>query len=301
MERQTSFRSLFRQLPLLAVLAALAWFFVMQYVWSLGFCGWKGIAYSEIDQHVGEPGFNVFFRMLQGGAQVLGWGGAALLGAWLLAKPWQMLRMDQKPSARSLLLAVLAILVSLPLVQYITISPDAFQLPEALASLEAVLRRLEAMMLKLLSAVMGEVGWGALLANLLVFALIPAVCEEMFFRGFLQGLMERRLGGHASVWLVALVFSLMHFQPYGFFARLLLGAVLGYLVYGTRSLWPAVVAHFTFNALQVVAMFAAKRYGWETMMQDTESLQVAWWMAILSAVALGGIILLNNRGRMSNE
>jgi membrane protease YdiL (CAAX protease family) len=83
----------------------------------------------------------------------------------------------------------------------------------------------------------------------LSIAVIPAICEELLFRGVLMpllGKMTRNI--HASIWITAALFSLIHMQFYGFLPRLLMGAVLGYLVIWSGSLWTAILAHFVNNA-----------------------------------------------------
>jgi len=89
---------------------------------------------------------------------------------------------------------------------------------------------------------------GMLLLGILVFALLPAVCEEILFRGvILQGL--RSYGIKVSVGMSALFFSIMHMNllqiPYTF----LLGIALGLVAYFTRNIWLCVIMHFINNAL----------------------------------------------------
>lgn len=92
------------------------------------------------------------------------------------------------------------------------------------------------------------------LLNLLGLALVPALCEELFFRAGIQNLLQKWFKSpHAAIWVTAAVFSLAHGEVFAFLPRFLLGALLGYLyVYG-RSLLVNVVAHFVNNAIVVVA------------------------------------------------
>lgn len=91
---------------------------------------------------------------------------------------------------------------------------------------------------------------------LLSMAIIPALCEELLFRGLLQPLLVRVTGKkHLAIWVTAALFSFIHFQFYGFLPRMVLGALLGYLVIWTQSIWPAILAHFTNNALAVVLFY----------------------------------------------
>jgi membrane protease YdiL (CAAX protease family) len=88
---------------------------------------------------------------------------------------------------------------------------------------------------------------------ILSMAVVPAIFEELVFRGILQPLIARMSRNvHVGIWLSAALFSLIHMQFYGFIPRLLLGAVLGYLVIWSGSLWTAIFAHFVNNALAVL-------------------------------------------------
>ena len=100
-------------------------------------------------------------------------------------------------------------------------------------------------------------GW-ELAFNLLIAALVPAVGEELIFRGLVQNQLEKQTGRtHLAVWITAVVFSAIHFQFAGFFARMLLGGVLGYTLVWTRSLWAPIALHFVFNGWQVAGAYLA--------------------------------------------
>lgn len=91
--------------------------------------------------------------------------------------------------------------------------------------------------------------------NVLLIAVTPAICEELIFRGVIQKEFEKHFkNGHLAVWLGAILFSLIHFQFEGFLARVLLGAVLGYLYYWTRNLWVPITIHFVNNLLPIVVL-----------------------------------------------
>ncbi len=98
---------------------------------------------------------------------------------------------------------------------------------------------------------------GNLWVNLLVIALVPALAEELLFRGWMQGSLARVMPITAAIWITAAVFSAIHLQVIGFIPRLLLGAGFGYLRWRTGSIWPAVFAHFVNNAVAVIAAHLA--------------------------------------------
>lgn len=89
---------------------------------------------------------------------------------------------------------------------------------------------------------------------LLVTALIAAAGEEVFFRGIVQTkLINGTNNKHLAIWLTAGLFSAIHLQFYGFFPRLLLGALFGYLYLYSGNLWVPILAHFTNNSLFVLS------------------------------------------------
>lgn len=93
---------------------------------------------------------------------------------------------------------------------------------------------------------------------IIVVALLPAVSEELFFRGALLPLLRRMTGNwHVAVGLTAVIFSAVHMDPSGFISRAILGAILGALFVITRSLWAPMLFHFTNNAMAVVSISMA--------------------------------------------
>jgi uncharacterized protein len=92
--------------------------------------------------------------------------------------------------------------------------------------------------------------------NLLVVAVVPALGEELVFRGIVQQKLEQASARPiAAIWMSAFIFSAFHLQFAGLLPRLLLGAGLGYLFYWTQSLWAPIIAHFFVNGLQIVAQY----------------------------------------------
>jgi membrane protease YdiL (CAAX protease family) len=101
-----------------------------------------------------------------------------------------------------------------------------------------------------------------LLISIVVLALVPAVCEEAFFRGGLQNYLYRNTGRlWVSVIVVSVVFSAVHFSAYGFLSRLALGIILGLLYQYSCRLWLSILAHFINNATAVLVMYVAKMDG----------------------------------------
>jgi hypothetical protein len=92
-----------------------------------------------------------------------------------------------------------------------------------------------------------------LLYNILLIAIIPAIGEELLFRGVVQRLFtEWTKKVHLSIWLAAILFSAIHFQFYGFLPRLFLGITFGYLLEITGTIWIPIIGHFVNNLTGVL-------------------------------------------------
>ena len=84
-------------------------------------------------------------------------------------------------------------------------------------------------------------------------AILPAIAEELLFRGALQPMFAKWSGNiHVGIWVSAILFSAIHFQFFGFIPRVLLGAGFGYLVVASGSIWTAIACHFINNAIAVL-------------------------------------------------
>lgn len=101
-----------------------------------------------------------------------------------------------------------------------------------------------------------------LMINLVVVAVIPAIGEEFLFRGCFQTIITRiTRNQHLGIWLAAAIFSAIHIQFLGFFPRMFLGALFGYIFVWSGSIWPAVLAHFVNNATAVVSAYVMQLKG----------------------------------------
>lgn len=88
-----------------------------------------------------------------------------------------------------------------------------------------------------------------------VIALMPAICEEVLFRGMILNIYEKRVGKGKAIIFSAVLFGLYHMNPYNLIGPILLGILFAYLVQLTNSLFAASIAHFTNNAVGVILPF----------------------------------------------
>jgi membrane protease YdiL (CAAX protease family) len=89
---------------------------------------------------------------------------------------------------------------------------------------------------------------------ILCMALIPAMGEELFFRGVLQKILSEKIDFHVAILVASLLFSLFHFELVAFFYRFLFGVILGYLYYYTKNIFPSILLHFINNFTSIIAL-----------------------------------------------
>ena len=163
-------------------------------------------------------------------------------------------------TAWMLLIGVALMFVSLPVTNQLTAWNEKMNFGSALESLEAMLKQMEDMAGDLTERMLQVDTIGGLLMNLLVIALIPAIGEELTFRGVVQqSLVKHCKNAHVGIILSAAIFSFIHFQFYGFLPRMFLGIILGYMFYYSGSLWTSILMHFINNGTAVVVAYLEQK------------------------------------------
>ncbi len=208
----------------------------------------------------------------------------ALAANYIFASPEEdFLRKQSYPSSHFAVLGVVSMLTLLPLVNYLGWWNQQMHFPESLSFVEEAMKKMEDMAAEITAKFLAEQTRKDLVANILFLALIPAVTEELFFRGALQRIMEKRFNVHVAVWASAFIFSAYHMQFFGFVPRLFLGAFLGYLFVWGNSIYLPMLAHFVNNANLVLFSFLMKN-NLVSIDIDKVGLEQDWWMAVLSLV-----------------
>ena len=140
---------------------------------------------------------------------------------------------------------------------------------------------------------------GRLAAGLVAIAVVPAVAEELVFRGVMQRNLVRWFGSrHVGVWLAAALFSAVHVQFFGFVPRLLLGLVLGYLYEWSGNILVPMAAHFTQNAFQLILLYLAQGRHLPSSF-DPDANQALPWPTILLSAGLSAALLYALHQRMA--
>lgn len=163
-------------------------------------------------------------------------------------------KVDKKISWVYILLIIALVLVIQPLVELSGYLNHQIPFPDSLSALEEMLQRIENSARQVMELFIADKSITGIISNVLIIAVLPALVEEVFFRGCLQQILLKIVKNiHLGVWLTAIIFSAVHMEFYGFIPRILLGAMLGYLFIWSGSLWAPILAHFV-NNLGVIIM-----------------------------------------------
>lgn len=130
------------------------------------------------------------------------------------------------------------------------------ELPESMAALEEMMKNLQESATQLTEKMLNVSNISGLIINLFMIAGLAAFGEELLFRSLLQPfLIKICKNAHLGIFLASAIFSFIHFEFYGFLPRLVLGLLLGYMFFYSRSIWVPMLMHFANNATAVVIYY----------------------------------------------
>lgn len=197
-----------------------------------------------------------FAELMQLSQSIVGMVLAALFLLYILFdEPWKAIGLD-KPFYQNIIvqMALLTILWQ-PAIAVIADFNLSIQLPAAWSEVEYLMREMEASATEMIRLMIGRENFFDGIFTVFLIAVLPAVGEELLFRGVLQKTLTKHLNNdHIAIWISAFVFSFIHLQFFGFFPRLLLGALFGYLFVWTGRIWVPILAHFFNNAYAAISL-----------------------------------------------
>ena len=211
---------------------------------------------------------------------------AFLTAAIINKRPFAFIDADSLPSWKAFGYALIIYVCAIPSLNFIIWLNENMSLPGCLSGVEQWMRQMEDALESTTKQLMAIDSIGQLLLTILLVGVITGVGEEMFFRGALQNiLLSKPMNKHIAVWIVAIVFSAIHFQFFGFVPRLLVGAFFGYLVIWSGSLWLAALMHAINNSLTVIFNYA-KHQGCDSVawLEDIGSPDCMPFCALASAI-----------------
>jgi membrane protease YdiL (CAAX protease family) len=175
------------------------------------------------------------------------------------AKPLVHLGLVKKPTVPQLGMVILIVLACLPIIGALQ---EAMKLIPFSKETLVIFQKAEDDYFKQILVIGKMNSFGEYVLSLAMIALLPAIFEEVLFRGGIQNLLSRWTKMPIlSICITAAIFSFVHGSYIGFLPRFVLGFVLGWLFYRTDKLWLSILAHFINNALGVTMMYVMTKMG----------------------------------------
>lgn len=185
-------------------------------------------------------------------------------------KAFQFLRLNKFPKSQQVLMGSALIFMGFFVAQALLKLNQMIPLPSSATNLEEKASTLTNVFLVMDTP-------SEMMMTFLAIAIIPAIGEELMFRGIFQRYLYRINNDHLAIFITGFLFSAFHFQFEGFLPRFFLGVILGYLYYWSGSLWLPILAHLLNNGIQVIGVYYYKQQGGEI---DAAQAQDLPWMAI---------------------
>lgn len=209
-----------------------------------------------------------------------------IVAFFLHNNPRKYLYLDKWPSLKSLILVVTIVIFANPLISWLSEINLKLELPVWLNGLENWMRDAEDRAGEITEVFLETKSVGGLMTNIFFIGVLPAIGEELLFRGVLQQLLKRITGStHTAIWISAAIFSALHVQFFGFLPRLILGGMFGYMLEFTGSLWVTMIAHFVNNASAVIVYyFSEKGISGESGVQTNTNPEATIFSALISLV-----------------
>lgn len=215
----------------------------------------------------------------------------ALFFPYLMGERFHEMMRFKGLGLKRLLFTIGVMLFFFPISNYLAQLNAGIELPEGLGWLEERFQAWEDQARGITEELLAVSSSQGLLVNLLLVAVLPAIGEEMIFRGSIQHLLERMgRNVHLAIWVGAILFSAMHLQFYGFLPRLMLGALFGYMLLWTGTLWVPILAHFINNAAAVVITFSFEKEELEQSMENAGGQEGQGLFVLICALAVGGLL-----------
>ncbi len=241
---------------LFSMLVVIATWLVFQIIALVAGIFLYGVGLNEVTNVILNPDTSLeiaFLKFLQTVISIGMFGVSSFVIAWFVSDDVPgYLGLSKTPETVIFLLTALLVLLSLPLNNYLTWFNSQLSFGGRLQWLQDYIVEKESGVNGMMEKFLGVRGTVPLLVNIFVIAIVPAFCEELLFRGVLQGLFVKWVKNvHIGILITALVFGFFHFQFLSLLPRFYLGIIFGYLFYWSGSLWITIFAHFINNATAV--------------------------------------------------
>jgi membrane protease YdiL (CAAX protease family) len=184
---------------------------------------------------------------------------AIIFGIIVNKKPFNYLGFSTQFNYKQLLIVLLLLLASFFVVGSLAEVNQAIPISK---NLQVTFKKLEDEYSKQVLALAQMNSAADYLLSLIILALLPAIFEEMFFRGaFQQVMISLTMNIFIGIFITSIFFSAIHLSYYAFLPRVFLGILLGYIFYYSKNIWLSIFLHFCNNAFVITQMYILSKAG----------------------------------------
>lgn len=210
-----------------------------------------------------------------------------ILGYLFYGNVKEYLFLNKSFNPSSLLLVLVLMFFAGPFINFIGELNNSMVFPEWAAGIENWMKDAEESAAQITEAFLNVKTIPALAFNIFMVAFLPAIGEELLFRGVIQRIFTNMTRNyHWGIWISAILFSALHMQFYGFVPRVFLGAIFGYMLVWGGSMWLPILGHFLNNAIAVIAMFLIHNKTISPKFEEIGSTSDSYYAAALSLVLI---------------
>jgi uncharacterized protein len=247
--------------------------------------------FADINQLQKLPEGRLILFLMQAGVSIFSF----LLSAVVFLKFFEgkslaSLQTNPRIKPLSLVLATLITLSIMPFTSLLIEWNAQLKFPAFLAEFEKWASQKEDVLKGLTLYLTNFQSIGEFLLGLVVVAVIPAVGEELLFRGLIQRKLAEFLNIHVAIWLAGIIFSAIHMQFYGFVPRLLLGVMFGYFYFWSGNLWVAILGHFVNNAFTLWMIYLANLNKIQVNIESQAAMPMV--LVIASIIITSGLVYI---------
>lgn len=210
-------------------------------------------------------------------------------------RPWESIGMQKIKPVVWVLISIIAIVAIQPLVDLLGVWNSQMRFPDFMYLIEKWMRESEVAAATMTAEILQGAYIKNIVANIFIMAIIPAIGEELIFRGCFQKVIGKWWNNpHLAILVTAFLFSAIHLQFFGFLPRFILGLLLGYLFYWSKNLWVPIIAHFLNNVGALLMYYYFISYGGiENPLESKSTYNQPWWLLVSGCVVLTITIFLS--------
>lgn len=200
---------------------------------------------------------------------------------------WLALGLQKRVKSSLIFFSALIMLVTLPVSEMLASLNKAIPLPGGWRKTFDVM---EASYESQITAMVNLDSASGIAVSVLMVAILPAIFEELLFRGGLQNIIKRWSGNPwLAIILTSLIFSAIHGSWYGFIPRTVLGILLGFIFYTTGNLWYSIFMHFVNNFTALLFLYIYHLKG--VAIKDMPDTFFPWWVGVAAMLVLVGLLV----------